>query len=58
VHLHPYYRQRYNYRPEDYPVAYREYQRMLSLPLYPRMSDQDVQDVIDAVGDVVRSFRR
>ncbi len=58
VHLHPYYRQRYNYRPEDYPVAYREYQRMVSLPLYPRMSDQDVQDVIDAVGDIVRRFRR
>jgi dTDP-4-amino-4,6-dideoxygalactose transaminase len=58
VHLHPYYRQRYNYRPEDYPVAYREYQRMVSLPLYPRMSDQDAQDVIDAIGDVVRRFRR
>jgi len=35
-----------------------EYQRMVSLPLYPRMSDQDVGDVIEAVVDVVRRYRR
>ena len=53
VHLHPYYRDKYGYKPNDYPVAYREYQRMLSLPLNPRMSDLDVDDVIEAVYDVV-----
>ena len=58
VHLHPYYRDRYGYKPEDFPVACREYQRIVSLPLYPRMSDQDVQDVIDTVADVVRNLRR
>ncbi len=58
VHLHPYYRDKYGYRPEDFPVAYREYQRIVSLPLYPRMSDQDVQDVIHAVVDVVKHLRR
>src|SRR5579859_1410357 len=52
VHIHPYYRDKYRYKPEDFPVAYREYQRMVSLPLYPRMRDQDVTDVIDAVLDV------
>jgi len=58
IHLHPYYRDKYGYKPEDFPVAYREYQRMVSLPLYPRMSDQDVEDVIEAVEDVVRQFWR
>ena len=58
VHLHPYYRDRYGYKPEDFPVAYREYQRMISLPLYPRMNDQDVEDVIEAVTDVARKFRK
>lgn len=58
AHLHPYYRDKYGYRPEDFPVAYQEYQRIVSLPLYPRMSDQDVQDVIDAVVDVVEHLRR
>jgi dTDP-4-amino-4,6-dideoxygalactose transaminase len=58
VHLHPYYRDKYGYKPDDFPVAYREYQRIISLPLYPRMSDQDVEDVIEAVCDVVGRFRR
>jgi dTDP-4-amino-4,6-dideoxygalactose transaminase len=57
-HIHPYYRDKYGYKLEDFPVAYREYQRLISLPLYPRMSDQDVKDVIDAVIDVVSHFRR
>ena len=58
LHLHPYYRQTYGYKPEDFPVAYREYLRMISLPIYSKMSDQDVQDVIEAVGDVVEGNRK
>lgn len=58
VHLHPYYREKYGYKPADFPVAYREYQRIVSIPLYPRMTDEDVADVIEAVHDVVREFRR
>jgi dTDP-4-amino-4,6-dideoxygalactose transaminase len=53
LHLHPYYRATYGYRPEDFPVAYREYQREVSLPIYSKMSDEDVQDVIDAVHEIV-----
>jgi dTDP-4-amino-4,6-dideoxygalactose transaminase len=58
IHLHPYYRDKYGYKPDDFPVAYREYQRIISLPLYPRMSDRDVEDVIEAVVDVVKRYRR
>ncbi len=58
LHLHPYYRDKYGYRPEDFPVAYHEYQRIISLPIYSRMSDQDIQDVIDAVCHVIRQHRR
>ncbi len=57
VHLHPYYRDRYNLRPEDFPVAQSEFERMLSLPLSPAHSDQDVADVIEAVTDIVRLHR-
>lgn len=53
LHLHPYYRETYGYRPDDFPVAYREYQREVSLPIYSKMSDQDTQDVIDAVLEIV-----
>ncbi len=58
IHLHPYYRDKYGYAPEDFPVANAAFARMLSLPLYPRMSDGDVADVIEAVLDIVRELRR
>ena len=58
VHLHPYYRQKYNFRPDEFPLALGNYQRMLSLPIHPRLSDRDVNDVVEAVLDVVRRFAR
>jgi dTDP-4-amino-4,6-dideoxygalactose transaminase len=58
LHLHPYYRDRYGWAPEAYPVAYGEYQRAVSLPLHPRLSDDDADDVIQAVLDVVAAYRR
>jgi len=57
IHLQPYYRDKYGWRPEDFPIAYREYRRLISLPLYPRLCDQDVADVIEAVRDVVEKYR-
>ena len=57
IHLHPYYRNKYGYKPEDFPVAYREYQRAVSLPLSAKMSDQDVEDVIEAVCAIVTEYR-
>lgn len=53
LHIHPYYREVYGYQPEDFPVAYAEYLREISLPIYSKMTDADVQDVIDAVLDIV-----
>ena len=58
VHLHPYYRDRYGHAPEDFPVALANYRRMLSLPLHPGLSDDDVGDVISAVLEIAREFRR
>jgi len=57
-HLHPFYRDKYGFRPEDFPVAYRNYHRLVSLPLHPRLSETDVQDVIDGVTDIVTLHRR
>ena len=56
IHLHPYYQNKYGFKPDDFPIAYREYQRIISLPLYPKMTDQDVEDVIEAVTEIVRRF--
>ncbi len=57
LHLHPYYRDTYGYEPEDFPVAYEEYQREISLPIYSKMSDRDVQDVIEIVTEIANQNR-
>lgn len=54
LHLHPYYQKSYGYTPNDFPVAFNEYQRAVSLPIYSKMSDQDVTDVIEAVLKLTR----
>ena len=58
IHYHPYYREGFGFRPGDYPVAEDAYEHLVSLPLYPRMSEDDVDRVAEAVLDVVRRFRR
>jgi dTDP-4-amino-4,6-dideoxygalactose transaminase len=58
VHIHPYYKKKYNYKPEDFPVAYSNYLRMVSIPLCPKLTDNDVYDVIEAVLDVVKVYKR
>jgi dTDP-4-amino-4,6-dideoxygalactose transaminase len=52
VHLFTYYRDRYQYQPDDFPVAIAEFERIVSLPCSPR-SDEDVEDVIYAVKSVI-----
>jgi dTDP-4-amino-4,6-dideoxygalactose transaminase len=52
VHMHPFYAERYGYRPDDLPRTRALYEQMISLPLYPRMTDTDVEDVITAVAAI------
>jgi len=49
LHLHPYWKERYDLKPEQFPHSQRAYERMVTLPLYTRMSDADVERVIAAV---------
>ena len=49
LHLHPYWRERYNLKPEQFPHSQRAYERMVSLPLYTKMTDADVERVITSV---------
>ncbi len=58
LHIHPYYRERYGSRPQDCPVAYEEYLREISLPIYSRMSDGDVARVVHAVAAIARTHAR
>lgn len=58
IHLHPYYKNKYKFKPEDFPVAYQNYLRIISLPLSPKFTDQDISDVIEAVLDIVKTYKR
>ena len=58
LHLHPYYRDTYGYQPLDCPTANSVYQQTISLPLYPRMTESDIQRVITVVRDIVQESRR
>jgi dTDP-4-amino-4,6-dideoxygalactose transaminase len=56
LHLHPYYRDKYGYQPEDFPVSYGQYQTTVSLPMYSKMTDSDIDSVVAAVLDIVRLY--
>ncbi|MGZ4965956.1 MAG: DegT/DnrJ/EryC1/StrS family aminotransferase [Limisphaerales bacterium] len=57
VHLQPYYRDQFGFKRGDYPVAESIYDRLISLPLYPHMSDDDVDDVIAAVRRIAAHYQ-
>jgi len=56
VYLHPYYRDTFNTVPGQCPMAEQAYQRILTLPLFPGMGQQDVDDVVLAVKKVVTHY--
>lgn len=53
LHLHKYYRERYGYKPSDYPKAFWHSNRTASLPLSPALNQKDITDVIEAVQTIL-----
>lgn len=53
LHLHPYWRDRYKLTPEDFPESSYRYQRVVSLPIYPKMSDDQVEHVIASIKKIL-----
>jgi dTDP-4-amino-4,6-dideoxygalactose transaminase len=58
LHLHPFYRDTYQLVADDFPAALYVYQRVISLPIYPGMTDEDVEDVIAAVEQVIETHKK
>ena len=54
---HPFYQQRYGWRPEDTPQATRVGRRTVSLPISAKLSDRDVGDVIAAARRILTKHR-
>ncbi len=58
LHLHPYYQRVFGYKQGDFPQAEHEYERCLSLPIYPTMTDKEVDGVIGAVIEIARAHAK
>jgi perosamine synthetase len=58
VHLHPYYQSKFNTGKGLCPVAEAAYEQILSLPMFPAMSDADVRDVVVAVQKVTEHYHQ
>jgi UDP-4-amino-4,6-dideoxy-N-acetyl-beta-L-altrosamine transaminase len=57
AHLHPFYQLRFGYRKGSLPRAEEYYERAITLPLFPKMADEDVDHVIRAVKKVISHYR-
>lgn len=53
LHMHPYYRDNYGYKPEDFPVAAGLYPEIISLPLYPTMTEHEVAFVCETLKSII-----
>jgi perosamine synthetase len=58
VHLHPFYKNQFSYKAGDFPKAEEYYTRAITLPIFPAMTDEDVNDVIEALRKVIAYYRR
>ena len=57
LHVHPFYQREFGYRKGNYPQAEKYYEWTITLPIFPKMSDEDMEDVIKAVQKVVDFYR-
>jgi len=55
VHLHPFYQKKFKTQSGMCPVAETAYEEIITLPIFPKMSDEDVEKVIDAVKKIVKA---
>lgn len=58
LHMQPFYRKKYGYRAEDFPNAKAAYAEIVSLPIYPKMTNHDVNYVISTIKETIRTHRR
>ena len=58
VHLHPFYQRQFDTGPGLCPVSEEAYEQIISLPIFPAMTDADAGDVIAAVHKVMDHFTR
>lgn len=56
LHIQPYWKERYNLSPEDFPSAYNAYKQVISLPIYTKMTELDVERVIKSTNETLKEL--
>ena len=57
IHLQPYYQKRFGYHPGDFPKAENYYSRAITLPIFPKMTEKDINDVVKAVKKIINYYK-
>jgi UDP-4-amino-4,6-dideoxy-N-acetyl-beta-L-altrosamine transaminase len=57
IHMHPYYKKKFGFKKGDFPNTESFFEKEISIPLYPRMTDEDVEDVISAINKIINSYK-
>lgn len=58
LHLHPYYKETFNYRPQDFPVATAAWKRLISLPIFPTMREEEIEHTVRVVKSLCALYGR
>ncbi|MBF0226421.1 MAG: DegT/DnrJ/EryC1/StrS aminotransferase family protein [Desulfobacterales bacterium] len=58
IHIHPYYKNKYKFKAEDFPVALENFKKIISLPLNAALTDNEVNYIIEAVLDIIQIYKK
>lgn len=58
LHKHPFYRNSFGYEAKDFPNAEWVYERIISLPIYPGLTDDDVEQIVEEVSSIAKKFKK
>jgi len=58
VHMHPFYKNNFGYKLGDFPIAEKYYERAITLPLFPKMANRDINKVIKVVRETINFYRK
>ncbi len=58
THLHPFYKEKFGYKKGDFPITERYYERTITLPLFPKMANKDIDRVIKTVKKTINFYKK
>ena len=54
LHMHPYYVEKFGFKKQDFPIASKLFEEIISLPIYPGLSDKEIQRIVDTIREICK----